>query len=40
MVDNTKKIKESISKLFHNDINNFIFIYTPPKVGSTTLVSS
>jgi len=43
MVDNNKieRIKESISKLFNNNnSNNYIFIYTPPKVGSTTLVSS
>ena len=33
-------IINSINKLFKNDINNYIFIYTPPKVGSTTLVSS
>jgi hypothetical protein len=26
--------------LFQNNIDNYIFIYTPPKVGSTTLVSS
>jgi hypothetical protein len=31
-----------INKLFPNidNFNNFIFIYTPPKVGSTTIVSS
>jgi hypothetical protein len=34
------KITESIKKLFINNSNNYIFIYTPPKVGSTTLVSS
>ena len=39
-MDKIEKIKESINKLFHNNINNYIFIYTPPKVGSTTLVSS
>jgi hypothetical protein len=33
-------IINSINKLFQNDINNYIFIYTPPKVGSTTLVTS
>lgn len=34
------KIEESIRKLFKTSTNNYIFIYTPPKVGSTTLVSS
>ena len=35
------KIIETIYKLFNNNLsNNFIFIYTPPKVGSTTLVTS
>jgi hypothetical protein len=29
-----------IQKIFKNNTKNFIFIYTPPKVGSTTLVSS
>jgi len=32
--------EEIINKLFSNKIKQFIFIYTPPKVGSTTLVSS
>ena len=32
--------REIINKLFNNKIKQFIFIYTPPKVGSTTLVSS
>ena len=32
---------ELINSLFkNNDNNNYIFIYTPPKVGSTTLVTS
>jgi len=35
-----QKIAESINKLFNSTINNYIFIYTPPKVGSTTLVTS
>lgn len=35
-----QKISDSIKKLFSNVTNNFIFIYTPPKVGSTTLVTS
>ena len=34
------KISSSIEKLFASESNNYIFIYTPPKVGSTTLVSS
>ena len=34
------KINNSIQKLFASESNNYIFIYTPPKVGSTTLVSS
>jgi len=29
-----------INKLFKNNLNNFIFVYTPPKVGSTSLVTS
>ena len=34
------KIIDSINKLFVTSSNNYIFIYTPPKVGSTTLVTS
>ena len=35
------KIIESINKLFGGVLtNNYIFVYTPPKVGSTTLVTS
>jgi hypothetical protein len=34
------KITESVNKLFNTSTNNYIFIYTPPKVGSTTLVTS
>jgi len=33
-------LKEAHDKLFKNDCNNYIFIYTPPKVGSTTLMTS
>jgi len=44
MVDNKTSNRENIiktiEKLFKNNINNYVFIYTPPKVGSTTLVSS
>lgn len=36
----SKNITDSIEKLFSSSSNNYIFIYTPPKVGSTTLVSS
>jgi hypothetical protein len=37
---NDALIKNAYDKLFKNNNNNYIFIYTPPKVGSTTLVSS
>jgi len=40
MTEYETKITESIKKLFITNSNNYIFIYTPPKVGSTTLVSS
>jgi hypothetical protein len=33
-------IRNTIDKLFNAHTNNYIFVYTPPKVGSTTLVSS
>jgi len=33
-------IAKSVNKLFNTSTNNYIFIYTPPKVGSTTLVTS
>ena len=32
--------EEILNKLFPNQKQNYVFIYTPPKVGSTTLVSS
>jgi len=35
-----QKISDTIEKLFINSTDNYIFIYTPPKVGSTTLVTS
>ena len=35
-----EKIEEAISKIFQYDSQKFIFVYTPPKVGSTTLVTS
>jgi hypothetical protein len=34
------EIRNAINKLFNVNTNNYIFVYTPPKVGSTTLVSS
>jgi hypothetical protein len=37
---NNQIIEDSIKKIFNNETNNYIFIYTPPKVGSTTLVTS
>ena len=37
---NENIIADSINKLFDTTTNNYIFIYTPPKVGSTTLVTS
>jgi hypothetical protein len=35
-----ERIKEVVNKIFLYDSENYIFIYTPPKVGSTTLVTS
>ena len=32
--------EEVLNKLFNTQSPNYVFIYTPPKVGSTTLVSS
>ena len=32
--------EEVLNKLFNTQSQNYVFIYTPPKVGSTTLVSS
>jgi hypothetical protein len=40
MDNKLEEIKDAIKKLFVNENENYIFIYTPPKVGSTTLVSS
>lgn len=37
---NENNIGDTINKLFNTTTNNYIFIYTPPKVGSTTLVTS
>lgn len=35
-----EKIAECFNNLFVSTTDNYIFIYTPPKVGSTTLVTS
>lgn len=35
-----ENISDTINKLFNTTTNNYIFVYTPPKVGSTTLVTS
>lgn len=35
-----ENINNIINKLFNTSTNSYIFIYTPPKVGSTTLVTS
>jgi hypothetical protein len=40
ITENEEKIKISLEKLFFSNSDNYIFIFTPPKVGSTTLVSS
>jgi len=37
---NQELIEKSVNKLFNTATDNYIFIYTPPKVGSTTLVTS
>jgi len=39
-MSNHQQISEIVDKLFSYKSDNYIFIYTPPKVGSTTLVSS
>ena len=40
MSDHMQQIIDAFNKLFSNTSDNYIFIYTPPKVGSTTLVTS
>jgi len=35
-----EKYNTIINDLFKNNLNNFIFVYTPTKVGSTSLVTS
>jgi hypothetical protein len=42
-MENQENIMNATAKLFNQNLNistNYIFIYTPPKVGSTTLVTS
>lgn len=34
------RISDIVNNLFKLESNNYVFVYTPPKVGSTTLVSS
>lgn len=38
--ENIVNIESAVEKIFKNVKKNYIFVYTPPKVGSTTLVSS
>lgn len=38
--DTSNNIYNAVNTLFKNLTQNYIFVYTPPKVGSTTLVSS
>jgi hypothetical protein len=40
MTEMENNVISSFNKLFKTTSDNYIFIYTPPKVGSTTLVSS
>jgi hypothetical protein len=40
MNNNLERVKECVEKIFKLDTQKYIFIYTPPKVGSTTLVTS
>ena len=39
-MSNHQEISTIVDKLFSYKSDKYIFIYTPPKVGSTTLVSS
>ena len=39
-MSNQQQLSAIVDKLFNYKTDNYIFIYTPPKVGSTTLVSS
>lgn len=40
MENRYNEIQAAVNNLFTNKRQNYIFVYTPPKVGSTTLVSS
>lgn len=40
MSSDTSEIAQVVDKLFNHKRDTYIFIYSPPKVGSTTLVSS
>lgn len=40
MSNNQQHVSTVVDKLFRHKTDNYIFVYTPPKVGSTTLVSS
>jgi hypothetical protein len=40
MTDKLDKIKNAAEKFVGDDIKKIILIYTPPKVGSTTLVTT
>lgn len=40
MTEKINRIKDAVQKIFKLDMKKIIFIYTPPKVGSTTLVTS
>jgi hypothetical protein len=39
-INRYNEIQAAVNNLFTNKRQNYIFVYTPPKVGSTTLVSS
>ena len=39
-MSNQQQLSAIVDKLFNYKTDNYIFIYTPPKVGSTTLVTS
>ena len=39
-MDKEARIKDVVGKIFSLDRSKFVFVYTPPKVGSTTLVTS
>ena len=39
-MNNKGNILDAVDKLFKTKTDHYIFVYTPPKVGSTTLVTS